>query len=53
MTPSVLADLGYTYELDGDKEQAAQAYARAANAEAQGNRLSAQCGASRTARSAI
>ncbi len=31
MTPSVLADLGYTYELDGDKEQAAQAYARAAN----------------------
>ena len=31
MTPSILADLGYTYELDGDKEQAAQAYARAAN----------------------
>ncbi len=31
MTASVLADLGYTYELDGDKEQAAQAYARAAN----------------------
>ncbi len=31
MTPSVLADLGYTYELDGDKEQAAQAYVRAAN----------------------
>ena len=23
MTPSILADLGYTYELDGDKEQAA------------------------------
>ena len=32
MTPSVLADLGFTYELDGDKEQAAQAYVRAANA---------------------
>ncbi len=31
MTPSLLADLGYTYELDGDKEQAAQAYVRAAN----------------------
>jgi len=31
MTPSVLADLGYTYELDGDKEQAAEAYTRAAN----------------------
>ena len=31
MTPAVLADLGYTYELDGDKQQAAQAYTRAAN----------------------
>ena len=31
MTPSVLADLGYTYELDGDKQQAAEAYTRAAN----------------------
>ena len=31
MTASILADLGYTYELDGDKEQAAQAYVRAAN----------------------
>jgi len=31
MTPSVLADLGYTYELDGDKEKAADAYTRAAN----------------------
>ena len=31
-TPEVLADLAYTYELDGDKEQAAQAYTRAANA---------------------
>ena len=31
LTPSVLADLGYTYELDGDKEQAAEAYTRAAN----------------------
>jgi tetratricopeptide (TPR) repeat protein len=31
MTPAVLADLGYTCELDGDKEQAAEAYTRAAN----------------------
>ncbi len=31
MTPAVLADLGYTYELDGDKEQAAETYTRAAN----------------------
>ncbi len=31
MTPSVLADLGYTYELDGDKQRAAEAYTRAAN----------------------
>ncbi len=31
MTPAVLADLGYTYELDGDKEKAAEAYTRAAN----------------------
>jgi tetratricopeptide (TPR) repeat protein len=31
MTPAVLADLGFTYELDGDKEQAAEAYTRAAN----------------------
>ncbi|MGB8885444.1 MAG: tetratricopeptide repeat protein [Candidatus Korobacteraceae bacterium] len=31
MTPSVLADLGYTYELDGDKLRAAEAYTRAAN----------------------
>ena len=30
-TPEVLADLGYTYDLDGDKEQAAAAYTRAAN----------------------
>ncbi len=30
MTPPVLADLGYTYELDGDKQQAADAYTRAA-----------------------
>ena len=33
MTPSVLADLGYTYELAGDKQQAADAYTRAANAQ--------------------
>ena len=33
MTPSVLADLGYSYELDGDKQEAADAYASAANAE--------------------
>ncbi len=31
-SPEVLADLGYTYELDGDKEQAANAYTKAANA---------------------
>jgi tetratricopeptide (TPR) repeat protein len=31
MTPAVLADLGYTYELDGDKQRAAEAYTRAAN----------------------
>ena len=31
MTPSVLADLGYTYELAGDKDQSAKAYARAAD----------------------
>ncbi|HZP22772.1 MAG TPA: tetratricopeptide repeat protein, partial [Terriglobales bacterium] len=31
-SPELLADLGYTYELDGDKEQAAAAYTRAANA---------------------
>ncbi len=31
MTASILADLGYTYELDGDKEQSAAAYTRAAN----------------------
>lgn len=33
MTPSVLADLGYSYELDGDKQEAADAYAKAANGE--------------------
>ena len=32
MTPPVLADLGYTYELQGDKQQAADAYTRAAKA---------------------
>ena len=32
MTPPVLADLGYTYELDGEKQKAADAYTRAANA---------------------
>lgn len=31
MTPPVLADLGYTYELDGDKDLAAEAYTRAAD----------------------
>ncbi len=31
-TPEVLADLGYTYELDGDKQESAAAYTRAANA---------------------
>jgi tetratricopeptide (TPR) repeat protein len=33
MTPSVLGDLGYSYELNGDRQPAADAYARAANAE--------------------
>lgn len=32
MTPSLLGDLGYTYELDGDKQLAAETYSRAANA---------------------
>ena len=33
MTPSVLGDLGYSYELAGDKQEAANAYSRAANAD--------------------
>lgn len=33
MTPTVLADLGYTYELDGDEKESAAAYSRAANAD--------------------
>jgi len=33
MTPSVLGDLGYSYELAGDKQPAADAYSKAANAE--------------------
>ena len=33
MTPSVLGDLGYSYELNGDKQLAADAYSRAANAD--------------------
>jgi tetratricopeptide (TPR) repeat protein len=32
MKPEVLADLGYTYELAGDKKQSAATYVRAANA---------------------
>lgn len=31
-TSDVLADLGYSYELNGDKKEAAQTYAQAANA---------------------
>ena len=31
MTPAVLADLGYTYELEGDKQRSAEAYTRAAH----------------------
>ena len=31
MTASILADLGYTYELAGDQQQSAEAYRRAAN----------------------
>jgi tetratricopeptide (TPR) repeat protein len=30
-SPELLADLGFTYELDGDKQEAAKAYAKAAN----------------------
>ena len=30
-SPEVLADLGYTYELEGDKKEAAAAYTKAAN----------------------
>jgi tetratricopeptide (TPR) repeat protein len=33
MTPPVLGDLGYSYELAGDKQEAANAYSRAANAD--------------------
>ena len=33
MTPSVLGDLGYSYELAGDKQAAADAYSKAANAD--------------------
>ncbi len=33
MTPSVLGDLGYSYELAGDKQEAANAYSKAANAD--------------------
>jgi tetratricopeptide (TPR) repeat protein len=32
-TPEILADLGYSYELNGDKKQSADAYIRAANAD--------------------
>lgn len=33
MTPDVLADLAYSYELNGDKKESADAYSRAANAQ--------------------
>ncbi len=33
MTPELLADLGYSYELNGDKKEAEDAYIRAANAD--------------------
>lgn len=33
MTPSVLGDLGYSYELAGDKQAAADSYAKAANSD--------------------
>jgi tetratricopeptide (TPR) repeat protein len=33
MTPEVLADLAYSYELNGDKKESADAYSKAANAE--------------------
>lgn len=32
-TPDVLADLGYSYELDGDKQESAKAYSEAATAQ--------------------
>lgn len=32
-TPDVLADLGYSYELEGDKKEAAESYSQAANAQ--------------------
>jgi tetratricopeptide (TPR) repeat protein len=32
MTPEVLADLAYSYELNGDKKESADAYSKAANA---------------------
>lgn len=33
MTPEVLADLAYSYELNGDKKESAEAYSKAANAQ--------------------
>jgi tetratricopeptide (TPR) repeat protein len=33
MTPEVLADLAYSYELNGDKKESADAYSKAANAQ--------------------
>src|SRR4051794_28949544 len=33
MTPDVLADLAYSYELNGDKKESADAYSKAANAQ--------------------
>ena len=53
MTPTVLADLGYTYELDGDKEQAAASLRPRRQREAEGNRVSAERCAGGVARSAI
>ena len=49
MTPAVLADLGYTYELEGDKQQAADAYTRAAKAKPRRDWVPVERGASRAA----
>ena len=45
MTPSVLGDLGYSYELEGDKQEAADAYAQAPPTQSRRNWLSAERGA--------
>ena len=46
MTPDVLSDLAYSYELDGQKKEAAATYARAANADP--NNIRAQLSAAQS-----